>query len=104
MIFASVLIFCKVIDFDLPNTVTLKVVDVDPGLRGDTAQGNKCCTKSLVFCWLNQTLNLLVWWLCIGGSKPATVETGAVVTVPLFVNIGEEILVDTRTGMYMNRA
>uniref|UniRef100_M4ELP5 Translation elongation factor P/YeiP central domain-containing protein n=1 Tax=Brassica campestris TaxID=3711 RepID=M4ELP5_BRACM len=60
----------KVIDFELPNTVTLKVVDVDPGLRGDTAQG---------------------------GSKPATVETGAVVTVPLFVNIGEEILVDTRT-------
>ncbi|CAA7051026.1 unnamed protein product [Microthlaspi erraticum] len=67
----------KVIDFELPNTVKLKVVDVDPGLRGDTAQG---------------------------GSKPATVETGAVVTVPLFVNIGEEILVDTRTGMYMNRA
>ncbi|KAH0927655.1 hypothetical protein HID58_019911 [Brassica napus] len=61
----------KVIDFELPNTVTLKVVDVDPGLRGDTAQG---------------------------GSKPATVETGAVVTVPLFVNIGEEILVDTRTA------
>ncbi|CAN8270003.1 unnamed protein product [Cochlearia groenlandica] len=67
----------KVIDFDLPITVQLKVVDVDPGLRGDTAQG---------------------------GSKPATVETGAVVTVPLFVNVGEEILVDTRTGAYMNRA
>ncbi|ESQ29379.1 hypothetical protein EUTSA_v10023841mg [Eutrema salsugineum] len=67
----------KVIDFELPNTVKLKVVDVDPGLRGDTAQG---------------------------GSNPATVETGAVVTVPLFVNVGEEILVDTRTGMYMNRA
>ncbi|VVA96908.1 unnamed protein product [Arabis nemorensis] len=67
----------KVIDFELPNTVQLTVVDVDPGLRGDTAQG---------------------------GSKPATVETGAVVTVPLFVNVGEEILVDTRTGMYMNRA
>ncbi|CAH2054486.1 unnamed protein product [Thlaspi arvense] len=62
----------KVIDFELPNTVKLKVVDVDPGLRGDTAQG---------------------------GSKPATVETGAVVTVPLFVNVGEEILVDTRTEL-----
>lgn len=54
--------------------------------------------------FLKQILNGLVWWSCIGGSKPATVETGAVVTVPLFVNIGEEILVDTRTGMYMNRA
>ncbi|XP_010464238.1 PREDICTED: uncharacterized protein LOC104744797 [Camelina sativa] len=67
----------KVIDFDLPITVKLKIVDVDPGLRGDTAQG---------------------------GSKPATLETGAVVTVPLFINVGEEILVDTRTGAYMNRA
>ncbi|CAM8924565.1 unnamed protein product [Rhodiola kirilowii] len=67
----------KVIGFDLPITVQLKVVDVDPGLRGDTAQG---------------------------GSKPATLETGAVVNVPLFIDIGESILVDTRTGQYMNRA
>ncbi|XP_010553153.1 PREDICTED: uncharacterized protein LOC104823320 isoform X2 [Tarenaya hassleriana] len=67
----------KVIDFELPITVRLKVVDVDPGLRGDTAQG---------------------------GSKPATLETGAVVSVPLFVNADEEILVDTRTGTYMSRA
>ncbi|KAL1193799.1 hypothetical protein V5N11_031928 [Cardamine amara subsp. amara] len=67
----------KVIDFDLPITVKLKIVDVDPGLRGDTAQG---------------------------GSKPATLETGAIVTVPLFINVGEEIFVDTRTGAYMNRA
>ncbi|KAL4606470.1 hypothetical protein ACB098_09G092000 [Castanea mollissima] len=67
----------KIIDFDLPITVKLKVVDVDPGLKGDTAQG---------------------------GSKPATVDTGAVVNVPLFVNIGDEILVDSRTGQYMSRA
>ncbi|CAI0423788.1 unnamed protein product [Linum tenue] len=67
----------KVIDFDLPITVKLAVVDVDPGLKGDTAQG---------------------------GTKPATLDTGAVVNVPLFVNIGDEILVDTRTGQYMSRA
>ncbi|XP_044473798.1 elongation factor P [Mangifera indica] len=67
----------KVIDFELPITVKLTVVDVDPGLKGDTAQG---------------------------GSKPATLDTGAVVSVPLFVNIGDEILVDTRTGEYMSRA
>lgn len=39
-----------------------------------------------------------------GGSKPATLDTGAVVNVPLFVNTGDEILVDTRTGQYMSRA
>lgn len=39
-----------------------------------------------------------------GGSKPASVDTGAVVNVPLFVNIGDEILVDSRTGQYMSRA
>ncbi|KAK3004724.1 hypothetical protein RJ639_018062 [Escallonia herrerae] len=67
----------KVIDFDLPITVKLTVVDVDPGLRGDTAQG---------------------------GSKPATLDTGAVVNVPLFIERGQEILVDTRSGQYMSRA
>ncbi|XP_052175313.1 uncharacterized protein LOC127790076 [Diospyros lotus] len=67
----------KVIDFELPITVKLTVVEVDPGLRGDTAQG---------------------------GSKPATVETGAVVSVPLFIERGEEIMVDARTGQYMSRA
>lgn len=39
-----------------------------------------------------------------GGTKPATLETGAVVNVPLFINVGEEILVDTRSGQYMSRA
>ncbi|KAI9074916.1 hypothetical protein K1719_043145 [Acacia pycnantha] len=67
----------KVIDLELPITVKLTVADVDPGLKGDTAQG---------------------------GSKPATLDTGAVVNVPLFVNIGDEILVDTRSGQYMSRA
>ncbi|TKY65673.1 Elongation factor P [Spatholobus suberectus] len=67
----------KVIDVELPITVKLTVVDVDPGLKGDTAQG---------------------------GKKPATLDTGAVVNVPLFINIGDEILVDSRTGQYMSRA
>lgn len=60
-----------------PNFVELEVVETDPGLKGDTAQG---------------------------GSKPATLSTGAVVKVPLFINIGEVIRVDTRTGEYQNRA
>jgi elongation factor P len=60
-----------------PNFVTLKIVDTDPGLKGDTSGG---------------------------GGKPATLETGAVVRVPLFVQVGETIRVDTRTGEYMARA
>lgn len=59
-----------------PNFVNLKIVETDPGVRGDTAQG---------------------------GSKPAKLETGAVVRVPLFVDQGETIKVDTRTGEYMSR-
>lgn len=64
------------IGVELPNFVELAVVDTDPGLRGDTATG---------------------------GSKPATLETGAVVQVPLFVNVGDVIRVDTRTGQYLER-
>lgn len=60
-----------------PNFVVLKVVETDPGLKGDTSGG---------------------------GGKPATLETGAVVRVPLFVQIGELIKVDTRTGEYVSRA
>jgi len=60
-----------------PNFVTLKVVETDPGLRGDTSGG---------------------------GGKPATLETGAVVRVPLFINIGDVLKVDTRTGEYSSRA
>ncbi|KAL6597382.1 hypothetical protein ACP70R_046822 [Stipagrostis hirtigluma subsp. patula] len=66
----------RLIDFELPITVRLTVADTDPG-QSDSAQG---------------------------GTKPATLETGAVVTVPAFVNIGDDILVDSRTGQYMNRA
>ncbi|HYA37260.1 MAG TPA: elongation factor P [Candidatus Methylomirabilis sp.] len=60
-----------------PNTVTLKIVETDPGLRGDTSGG---------------------------GGKPATLETGAVVRVPLFIQNGETIKVNTRTGEYISRA
>jgi len=59
-----------------PNFVELEITDTDPGLRGDTASG---------------------------GSKPATLETGAVVRVPLFVDQNELIKVDTRTGEYVSR-
>tara|TARA_B100000676_G_scaffold161645_1_gene159028 strand:+ start:1681 stop:2253 length:573 start_codon:yes stop_codon:yes gene_type:complete len=58
------------------NFVELEIVDTDPGLKGDTAQG---------------------------GTKPATLSTGAIVKVPLFLNIGEVVRVDTRTGEYQNR-
>jgi elongation factor P len=59
-----------------PNFVELKIVETDPGVRGDTAQG---------------------------GVKPAKLETGAVVRVPLFVEEGEVIKVDTRNGAYVSR-
>ena len=59
-----------------PNFVEIEVVETDPGLKGDTAQG---------------------------GSIPATLASGAVVKVPLFVNIGDVLRVDTRTGEYQNR-
>ncbi|HKI75185.1 MAG TPA: elongation factor P [Pseudomonadales bacterium] len=61
---------------DPPNFVELEIVETDPGLKGDTAQG---------------------------GTKPATLSTGTVVKVPLFVNVGEVIRVDTRTGQYQSR-
>jgi elongation factor P len=60
-----------------PAHIDLKVVETDPGLRGDTATG---------------------------GQKPATLETGAVVRVPLFINEGEVLKIDTRTGEYISRA
>lgn len=59
-----------------PNFVELEVTDTDPGLKGDTAQG---------------------------GTKPATLSSGAVVKVPLFVNIGDVLRVDTRNNEYQNR-
>ena len=60
-----------------PNFVELEVVETDPGLKGDTAQG---------------------------GTKPATLSTGAVVRVPLFIDQGEVLKIDTRTGEYVSRA
>ncbi|HEX8105214.1 MAG TPA: elongation factor P [Solirubrobacteraceae bacterium] len=65
-------------DVQLAASVELEVTQTEPGLRGDTASG--------------------------GGNKPATLETGATVNVPLFVNIGDRIKVDTRSGSYMSRA
>jgi elongation factor P len=65
-------------DLQLPASVELEVTQTEPGLRGDTASG--------------------------GGNKPATLETGAVIAVPLFVNIGDRVKVDTRGGTYMSRA
>jgi elongation factor P len=62
---------------EAPNFVTLTIVETDPGLKGDTSGG---------------------------GGKPATLDTGAVVRVPLFVQNGEAIKVDTRTGQYVSRA
>ncbi len=62
---------------ELPNSVELKVVETEPGVRGDTATG---------------------------ATKPATLETGAVVQVPLFINAGDVLIIDTRTGNYVQRA
>jgi elongation factor P len=65
-------------DVQLPSAMDLTVTETEPGLRGDTASG--------------------------GGTKPATLETGARIHVPLFVNIGDAVRVDTRSGEYVSRA
>jgi elongation factor P len=65
-------------DLQVPSAVDLAVSETDPGLRGDSVSG--------------------------GGTKPATLETGALIQVPLFVEPGQRIRVDTRTGEYMARA
>ena len=65
-------------DVQLAASVELEVTHTEPGMRGDTASG--------------------------GGNKPATLATGATVQVPLFVNIGDRVKVDTRSGQYMSRA
>jgi len=67
----------QIIGVDLPKQVELKVVATEPGIKGDTASG---------------------------GGKPATLETGLVVTVPFFVNEGDVLIIDTRTGAYVSRA
>lgn len=66
----------KVVGIEIPNFVELTIVETDPGLRGDTQSG---------------------------GTKPAKLETGAVIQVPLFVQEGEKIRVDTRTNKYLER-
>jgi len=65
-------------DMQLPSAVDLEVSQTDPGVRGDSVSS--------------------------GGTKPATLETGAVIQVPLFVEQGERIRVDTRSGAYVARA
>ena len=62
----------------VPSAVELAVAKTDPGVKGDTASG--------------------------GGYKPATLETGVVVQVPLFIDEGEKVRVDTRSGEYVSRA
>ncbi|AFY80347.1 elongation factor P [Oscillatoria acuminata] len=66
----------QVLEVELPNSVVLEVTQTDPGIKGDTATG---------------------------GTKPATVETGAEVMVPLFITIGERIKIDTRNDSYLGR-
>jgi elongation factor P len=65
------------VGIELPAAVELAVAQTDPGARGDTAQG---------------------------GTKPATLETGISVNVPLFINTGDVLKIDTRTGQYLERA
>ncbi len=64
------------VSVELPNFIELQIAKTDPGIRGDTASG---------------------------GSKPATLETGAVIQVPLFLNEGDVVKVDTRSGEYLGR-
>ncbi len=65
-------------DLQLPSAIELAVSETDPGVRGDTASG--------------------------GGTKPAVLETGARLQVPLFINVGDVVRVDTRSGEYVSRA
>ena len=66
----------KILEVELPISITLKVTETDPGVKGDTASG---------------------------GTKPAILETGAQVMVPLFISVGEMIRVDTRNDSYLGR-
>lgn len=67
----------ETIGVEIPNTVELEVTETEPGIKGDTASG---------------------------GSKPATLETGYVVNVPFFINVGDKLVIDTRSGDYVSRA
>lgn len=72
-------VYCddKLLFIELPASMILKITETEPGIRGDTAKG---------------------------GTKPATLETGAVIKVPLFINPGDMVKVDTRSGNYIERA
>jgi len=64
-------------EIELPKSVELRVTQTEPGFKGDTVSG---------------------------GGKPATLETGLSITVPMFINPDEVVVVDTRTGLYLERA
>jgi elongation factor P len=66
----------QVLEVELPNSVVLEITETDPGVKGDTATG---------------------------GTKPATLETGAMIMVPLFLSVGEKIKIDTRNDTYLGR-
>ena len=67
----------EILGIQVPNTVVLEVSETEPGIKGDTASG---------------------------GTKPATLQTGVVVQVPFFINVGDKLIIDTRTGDYVSRA
>ncbi len=67
----------EILGIDLPNTVVLEVVETEPGIKGDTATG---------------------------ATKAATFQTGLTIQVPLFINVGDKLIVDTRTEAYVSRA
>src|SRR3989338_1507328 len=67
----------EVLNVSLPNFIEFKIIQTEPGIKGDTAKS---------------------------GTKPATLETGAIVQVPLFINTGDVLKIDTRTGEYIERA
>lgn len=67
----------EILGVQVPNTVQLEVVETEPGIKGDTQSG---------------------------GTKPAKMQTGLVVQVPFFINIGDKLIIDTRTEAYVSRA
>lgn len=67
----------ELLNISLPNFITYKIIGTEPGIKGDTAKNS---------------------------GKPATIETGATIQVPLFVEVGDAVKIDTRTGEYMGRA
>lgn len=67
----------EILGVEVPNTVELEVVETEPGIRGDTSSG---------------------------GSKPATMETGLIVNVPFFINVGDHLIINTAEGTYTSRA